>query len=265
LTLLEVPLLAHGHAASADELALLNFLVEEGLDGLNLVVLSIAQVIGYFVQVEGSLTLVSVSHVLGFVLAFSTGVRDVLELEGRDGVGRDVQGQGGLVALVNEVPHVDSVSLGDEDDTGAGGAERTAGVVRFEGISRAVDGSILIELGLPNRKVEVVNGHDKLLEEGAALKSNYWAVVTFAVLSHSNVLSSLLVLTDGLDGPVNHEEVSLVRGGKESGRLLALLEEHAGEADLAGAVLAEEVDGEPWDPLIVVFLVLGLLAGFAHS
>jgi hypothetical protein len=134
LALLEVPLFAHGHTAGADEFTLLNFLIKEGLDSFNLVVLSISQVVGDFVEVEGSLTLISVGHVLGAVLSLTGGIGNVLELKGSDGVGGNVEGQGGLVTLVNKVPDVNAVCLSDEDNTRAGGRECTTGVVGLKGV-----------------------------------------------------------------------------------------------------------------------------------
>ena len=86
---------------------------------------------------------------------------EVLEFEISDGASREIEGQTGLVGLVNEVPHVDAVRFRDEDHARAGRLERSAGVVRPEGVRRTEDWLVeLLHRSLPDTKVEIVNCQD---------------------------------------------------------------------------------------------------------
>jgi len=113
--------------------------------------------------------------------------------------------------------------------------------------------------------MEIVNCHDKFFVEGGAFQSKYWAEVTLAVFRHADVLSIFLVFTNRLYSPINHEEITFVGSREESGCFLTLLEKNARKTYFARTILSKKIDRKPWDPLIIILLILASLTGLTHS
>lgn len=106
-------------------MALFDFLVPEGLDGLNLTRLTVTQVWWHVIEEQRSAVLVTQGHVLLVVR-----VLKVLELQVHEGTRREVEDQGRFVRRIHKVPHVDSVRLRDEDYAWTRWREGTTRVVR---------------------------------------------------------------------------------------------------------------------------------------
>ena len=95
---------------------------------------------------------------------------EILEFEICDGASCKIKRQTRFVRLVDKVPHVDTVSLCDEDDTWASGGESSACVVRPEGVRRFEDRLVeLLHRGLPDAEVEIVHRQNQIPEERRSL------------------------------------------------------------------------------------------------
>lgn len=142
---------------------------------------------------------------------------EVLELEIGDGARREVQSQRRLVALVDEVPHVDSIRLRDEDNAWSSRREGTTSVVRTESVRRTENRvvEIVTQGGLPNAEVEVVHGQDQVFKEGRSLKCDDRTIAALAFIYLADVLSKLCCIFTStsrwLDTPVNLNKVTFIR------------------------------------------------------
>lgn len=150
-----LPLFLELDAALLHVITLDDFVVPEALDFFLFILLGPSQVFRHLLEVERAIGLVAISHKL--VLHHLVALLD-LELEVRDGLRSQVHRNRGLVRLVIEVPNVDSIVFGNEDNTWACGRESTARVLGTSCVSRSEDGLIaVIHCDLPDCEVEVVH------------------------------------------------------------------------------------------------------------
>ena len=70
-----------------------------------------------------------------------------------------------FVGLVQEVPNVDACGFSDPDDARSAGAESAAGVVGIHGVAGAENGEVGLLGDFPKGEVEIMNCHDKIIEE----------------------------------------------------------------------------------------------------
>ena len=237
-------LLFADHSAVDHVLALLNFFVPVLRNALLFPVLRISQVRRHFVQEERALGVVSIRHVL-----LSVSMLEVLELEISDGAGGEGEGEGGLVALVKEVPDVDTIRFGDEDDSGSGGGERSAGVVGAESVGRFENGEFkFLHRRFPHAKVEIVHCDQQIVVEWRPVQSQHRAVVSLPVIRELDIFHEFLLVivsvrvSSGSNGPIDVEEVSFVRGSPEGGSVLRLGEENPGETEISTSILSNQLD-----------------------
>jgi len=113
-----------------NEETLFDFLVPELFNVLLLVILNVLQVRRHLVQEKSSIVFVTISHVL-----FVVGMLEELELAVHERTSCEVECQRWFVRLVKEVPNIDTISLGDKDNTWSCRGESTACIMSSVGWS----------------------------------------------------------------------------------------------------------------------------------
>jgi len=97
---------------------------------------------------------------------------EVLELEVSNGSSSKAQGETRLVALVQEVPDINSISLGDEDDSRPSRRESPTSIVRTKGVGRAEDRLLkFLQGSFPNAEVKVMHCQKYVFVKGRTLQS----------------------------------------------------------------------------------------------
>lgn len=161
---LGLPLLLEFDATLLDIVALDDFVVPEFLDLLLFILLRTSQVLRHFLEVEGSISLITVRHQLVLNGSFSV---LVLELEVGDCLRGEVHLDRWLVRLVVEVPNIHTVILGDEDHTWARRREGATSVLGATRVRGSEDWLVAIQhRHFPDSEVEVMDREQKVIVEG---------------------------------------------------------------------------------------------------
>jgi hypothetical protein len=143
------------------------------LNDVSFVILHILNIRWDLIKEHSTIGLITIGEVLLFILML-----ELLEFEIGDGAGCEVQVQAGFVRLVAEVPHVDTVGLGNENYTWSRWGERSTGVVGAEGVRRSEDWVLEVTRDFPDGKVEVVDCDQEIIVEWRPFKGKHWSVVS---------------------------------------------------------------------------------------
>ena len=159
-----LPLLHQDGASLLHVVALDDFILPESPNDILLIAWGLSEIGWDLLQMEVTLSLITIGHELGGLLGLRVG--HSVQLEVGDGSVGLWHHNTWLVRLVIEVPNVNAIGLGDEDDTWSGGGELSTGVMASEGVGRAEDWLLSVgQFCVPDGEVEVVHRHEQLREE----------------------------------------------------------------------------------------------------
>lgn len=193
---------------------------------LLLVFLTIFKVLWHFMKEKSSVFFVSESQILFFIRTSME-----LELTEHKRTRCEVEGQTWFVGLVEEVPNVDSVRLGNENNSRTRRREGSASIMSSKSGSRYENRFIVFfKVYFPNSKLEIVDSEKQIGVERRPLKSKGWSVLFHEIKGLFHVLCylwSVIVCCWWLHTPVNKNQRSFIRDCPELWQYQVFLEKNS--------------------------------------